>query len=520
MTNDSIQELKIAKEKAEKANKAKSEFLTVMSHELRTPLNGIMGAAQILRARDLTSKQQEYIDDIYQSCNILLSLINDLLDFTKLEEGRLDFTAISFNLKELIHEIGNSLKILAREKGLKFSVQYPNSIPQNIISDPQRISQIIFNLAGNAIKYTKKGAITLSVACTKKTNKNAQFKIYVKDTGFGIPKDKLNFIFDRFAQLESAYKTKYSGSGLGLAIVKQLVESMHGSIHVKSELNRGSTFLCKFKFPLQVKKTQTKIKWPKKYANTRILIVDDEINAESVALKEICATESQIISSNKIINTLITAIDNKRPFDIVILNDNQLPFNKAMEVGKTIIKEMSFNHPQLIILTNQSGKNAQTKKAGFCKCLTKPIKIKGLIKTLVDLLDERKTIVIDDTSTKSPKLKVLLVEDNIINQKVAKIMLTDLGCKVDIAKDGGTALHAVKKKYDIIFMDIGLPDINGYDVTTTIIKGKTKNKNTPIIAMTAHAYKRDNKKCLESGMKTVLTKPISYEQLKDVLDNL
>lgn len=387
------QELKEAKERAEKSNRAKSEFLAVVSHELRTPLNGIMGTAQILRTRNLTSEQQEYVDDIYQSSNILLSLINDILDLSKLEEGRLDFTFIPFNLKELTYKIGASLKVLAEEKGLKFAIQYPENIPTNIISDPRRIRQIIFNLVGNAIKYTKKGCITIKVDCPEKTVKKAKFKISVKDTGIGIPKNKLQFIFDRFTQLESAYKTKTSGAGLGLAIVKQIVESMHGRIHVKSKPNQGSTFWCEFEFPLRHEKTRKKTKPPNKHL----------------------------------------------------------------------------------------GKN---------------------------------------TSAKKFKLKALLVEDNIINQKIAKIMLQDLGCKVYLVDNGKTALKAANKKYDVIFMDIGLPDMDGCDVTTAILQGNSKNKDTPVIAMTAHAYKKDRQRCIDAGMKTVLTKPISYEQLEKTLDDL
>lgn len=385
------QQLQEAKLRAEVANQTKANFLAMMSHELRTPLNAILGMAQILQIKNVTPELQECVSVIQHAGNSLLALVNDILDFAKLEVGKLSFTNEPVDLQLLISQVIFSLSHQAKEKNLDLQVDYPDNIPTLVLGDAKRIRQVLVNLVGNALKFTDRGYIKIHVSCLNENKNRAILQLKVSDTGIGISKDKIDFVFEKFSQIDSIYQRKYQGTGLGLAITKELVEKMGGTIHLESELGVGSIF------------------------------------------------------------TLV------------------IPFNLQLSALEKPINYSSMSKPQI------------KKNFGF---------------------------------------KVLLVEDNSINQKIAKIMLEDVGCTVEILDTGQLAIDYLKRdaQFDIIFMDIGLPDMSGFDVVSAIRKENNLNR-IPIVAMTAHILERDKQQCFSVGMNGVIAKPITHNDLIEVLEH-
>jgi PAS domain S-box-containing protein len=408
-------ELREAKENAEKANRTKADFLAMMSHELRTPLNAVLGMAQILKISSLTEEQSDQIDVISQSGHHLLGLLNDLLDFAKLEVGKLSFSRDLVNLQQLVVKLIADMQSLARNKGLLLKYNYADNIPSMIIGDAKRIRQILVNLISNAIKFTDKGYVQLNINCLQKNHLEATLCFTVEDSGIGIEKSKLSTIFNRFQQVDSVYQRKHDGVGLGLAIVKEIVEKMSGNIAVTSEIGVGSQFSCIIPFPLQATATDSETT---RWANEPRVI----------------ATETRIMPNE------IRVIPNEVRLT-TIANSEQTQFN----------------------------------------------------------------------------IEVLVVEDNLINQKISKIMLEQIGCHVDIANCGQDAIEKMKKRYDMVFMDIGLPDMDGFEAVQHIRRSEDPGRHVPIVAMTAHVFEHDRERCFNVGMNEVLAKPIMQEELVRVL---
>lgn len=511
--------LRTAKERAERAETAslsKSQFLAVMSHELRTPLNTIMGTAQILRAR--IGNHKNFVDDILSASKVLLSLINDVLDFAKLEAGKIELFPKPIDLRDLVEDTANIMSVLVKEKGLELLIDYNDNVPRYVIADSRRIRQILFNLIGNAIKFTDRGHILISVSAKQILDNEASLLISIKDTGIGIPHDKLDFIFERFNQLDTEYSSSGKGTGLGLAIVKQLVDTMDGQINVESIIGQGSTFNCDFKFTLsEADQITTDLITCQK---TRILIVDDnEIRANNL-IQQISSPWSIAVTSQNALSVLIAAAEENNPFSIVIIDD-QIQNDSVNDLATQINETELLNKPTLILTSKTAtiAKRNSAACAGFSHCIIKPVQPSELLQTLAIVINERNAKEIPDHSTIVDQHfpRVLVVEDNLMNQRVAQVMLEDMGCVVTLADSAAKALSFFNEKFDIVFADIGLGDMDGFKLAEKLRAKETSSNHTPIVALTAHAFASDKQRCFDSGMVDVLIKPVSQEELRTVI---
>lgn len=511
--------LREAKEEAEIANRAKTDFLATVSHELRTPLNGILGIVQLLSKQNLSPKVGEYAEDIYEAGKHLLSLVNDMLDFSKLEAGKMEIISVPTNFKELIAETTDLLSHQIKAKGLDFAINYQDEAPYHVLTDPRAIRQIVLNLVGNAIKFTEKGQILVRVSCIRETPNEVELQLSVKDSGIGIPKDKLDLIFERFKQLDSSLSRRYGGTGLGLAITKQLVEKLHGSIEVNSQIGNGSIFSVNFCFS---KADVSAISpWDAYKTKVNVLIVDD-LAIDTEIYQYLNVFDGQVISGNLAFEKYIEAQKKSAPYQIVIINENLLS-NDSRLLANKITNAAKNNKPMLILLTQAGAKN--TLKVGkselFFDQLVKPAQPAELATSLVAewekwmMLNQVKTSS-DNIKTKQPLLKVLVVEDNVLNQKVVRLLLKDLGCSVEVADRGKKVFELLHNNYDLIFMDIGLPDMTGIEVAKKV--RQLGYDNVPIIALTAHVFETDKQSCLRAGMNDIVTKPIMNEQLIEILN--
>jgi PAS domain S-box-containing protein len=511
--------LKSAQKKIEASSRAKDEFLATVSHELRTPLNGILGMADILSRETLEEKQKGYLTDLSKSGEILLSLIDDLLDISKMDLHEIKIHHGKLNLEESIQEAINHLASQIAQKPLKMTLSYSSKLPKVIIGDTQRIKQILFNIIGNAIKFTEKGQITVKVSPKKTTNNQKLLELTIKDTGLGIPPDKLTVIFDRFTLVRSNATKHIPGTGLGLSIAKSLVELMGGKIHVSSELGSGSTFTIQLPYEPYQEPRKNRVD-PHNNYSAKILIVDDDISSGQDILIALQHYQTQLISSEGALKILNNANENAPDFDIIILNTKTVE-NVIAKITKMLNDKFRHYQP-LLVLCNSA---AETKVDGFNYTTEKTILLthpftKTQLTTLVkqawqQALSTKKSIQ-QYFSVMTPH--VLLVEDNLINQKIALHLLAEAKCTVDVCPNGRTALTLFSKNnYDIVLLDIGLPDIDGTVVSESIRKLKQKGDAVPIIAMTAYASEKDKQRCLNAGMNDVITKPVNLKTLQAIM---
>jgi PAS domain S-box-containing protein len=529
-------ELKIAKETAIEATKAKSEFLANMSHEIRTPMNAIMGMAHLALKTDLTAKQHDYLRKVDISAKSLLGIINDILDFSKIEAGKMDMESVDFQLEDTLDNISTLVGIKTQEKGLELLFKTDPSVPRALVGDPLRLGQILINLSNNSVKFTDTGEIVVATELVKKDNEQVTLKFSVHDTGIGMTAEQAAKLFQPFAQADSSTTRKYGGTGLGLTISKRLAEMMGGEIWVESNPSQGSTFSFTANLGLGKESAKKHFKPASELRGMKVLVVDDNATSRSIfqEMLESFSFEVSMAASGEEGITELEGANEDKPFELVIM-DWQMPGMDGIEASRRIKDHKGLSKIPPVILVTAYGREEvmqQAEQVGFEGFLLKPVNPSMLFDTIMQAFGE----AVPETSRIAQRheqeaealkhirgAQLLLVEDNEINQQVAKEILEGAGLNVAIANNGQEAVNAVKEnEYDAVLMDVQMPVMDGYTATKTIRKwecgmGNEGNDPIPIIAMTAHAMAGDEDKSLEAGMNGHVAKPIDPDQLFSTL---
>jgi signal transduction histidine kinase/DNA-binding response OmpR family regulator len=521
-------DLRVARDQAEAASRAKSEFLAMMSHEIRTPMNGVLGMAEILANSKLDDRQREFLNVLTDSGRALLRIIDDILDFSKIEAGKLILDPQPFNLRDSVEDVATLLAAKAAERGVDLSVRYDPRLPERLVGDASRVRQIITNLVGNAVKFTHEGYVLINVD-GEIADGQARLAFSVTDTGIGIPDNKLERIFEQFEQVDVSSTRRYGGTGLGLAITKRLVQAMGGEIGVRSTMGEGTTFWFRIALPTTTAEVLTQAP-PADLAGASALIVDDiEVN-RTILREQLTCWGMKAVSARSGPDALTLArqaLNEGAPFEVAVL-DYHMPDMDGIELARRLTEDLGDKAPRLIVLSSASDDLSITaRRFGVTDCLIKPARGSHLRAVLAKALSAVRavphtdeTVAPEEALTTARKARVLLAEDNAVNRTVVLGMLEDLPLDIDIAENGAAAFSAYCDfPPDLVLMDVSMPVMDGYEAARSIREHEKKNDlpRVPIVALTAHVLAGDKERCFQAGMDDFLGKPVETAKLRSVV---